>query len=455
MDRTWIGRHGSVVRFASVIRLLHTADWHLGHRIYGRNRIAEHKYFLDWLVATVSARKIDYLLVAGDIFDTSHPSSEAMSLWYDFLDCLHSKSPHTKVVAIAGNHDSPKRLCAAQELLRRVAVTLVGPVRGDNNDFCVERCLVPIIDKLGNTVGCIAAIPFLRKADVPNSRDNTQSSILAATTTTTTGTTAMNEHANGWNYRYHQILTKARQVAGANGKLIVLGHGHWQGGRISPDSERVVMSTEGLPTDMLPKDADYVALGHLHMPQSMGPEHIRYSGSPLPMAMSEAQYQHQVLQVDVSQNEKAQIEEIAVPQLATFERIPSKGSLSTKQVIDALQDLPSASSRPIRNTDISSQSELSAQAHGPHYLQVAISDDKPVAQIREALRRALQGKSAILAKLILDKPQPSTPSQQITDLSAIRPIDMFSSYYKSQHKKAPSKQLLDTFLELVDKVQQQ
>lgn len=103
------------------LTILHTSDWHLGRRLYGRLRYEEFEAFLNWLQETISARQVDVLIVAGDIFDTMTPSNRAQALYYEFLGkvstlcCQH-------IVIVAGNHDSPSLLDAPRDFLTALFV---------------------------------------------------------------------------------------------------------------------------------------------------------------------------------------------------------------------------------------------------------------------------------------------------------------------------------------------
>jgi exonuclease SbcD len=109
------------------MRLLHTSDWHLGHRFHGRIRHEEQACFLDWLLEQIEQQAVGVLLVAGDIFDTTTPGSRAQGLYYRFLHRL-AASPCRHVVIIAGNHDSPSLLEAPRELLRQLDIHVVGTI---------------------------------------------------------------------------------------------------------------------------------------------------------------------------------------------------------------------------------------------------------------------------------------------------------------------------------------
>ena len=145
------------------MKILHTSDWHLGRSLYGRKRYEEFSEFLDWLAETIHHERVDALLVAGDIFDTSAPSNRAQALYYRFL-CRVSASTCRHVIVIAGNHDSPSFLNAPRELLRALNVHVIGTV--------TENCEDEVI-LLGNQEGTpeiiVCAVPYLRDRDIRTS----------------------------------------------------------------------------------------------------------------------------------------------------------------------------------------------------------------------------------------------------------------------------------------------
>lgn len=108
------------------MKILHTADWHLGQTFYEYSRYDEHVRFLDWLRRQIKERKIDVLLVAGDIFDGPNPSAESQRLYYSFLRRVTAECPALQIIIIAGNHDSAARLEAPNPLLEEMNITVRG-----------------------------------------------------------------------------------------------------------------------------------------------------------------------------------------------------------------------------------------------------------------------------------------------------------------------------------------
>ncbi|WP_426222769.1 exonuclease SbcCD subunit D C-terminal domain-containing protein [Psychrobacter sp. DWR1-2-3] len=272
------------------LTILHTSDWHLGRRLYGRMRYDEFEAFLNWLQDTISAQKVDILIVAGDIFDTMTPSNRAQALYYEFLGRV-SRSCCEHIVIVAGNHDSPTFLDAPSNVLKFLNVHVIGTACEDLNDEML------VLDAADGTPHCIiAAVPYLRDRDVRSSA---------------AGESADSKDANvikGIRAHYDEVasIAKAKQAKLAEVHqrhipIIATGHLFAAGGTTTEDDgvrELYVGSLGKISADMFDESFDYVALGHLHVPQRVGGrESIRYSGSPIAMGFGEAKQQKQVLLV--------------------------------------------------------------------------------------------------------------------------------------------------------------
>ena len=291
------------------LKLLHTSDWHLGRTLYGKKRYEEFKAYLCWLSETILKNKIDVLLVAGDIFDTSAPSNRAQELYYRFL-CRIADSPCRHVVIIAGNHDSPTFLNAPKELLKILNVHVVG---------CAAEVLDDEILTLHNKQGIpeliVCAVPYLRDRDIRlaeagESVEDKEKKMIEG----------IRHH-----YSAAADLAKKKQVeAGFDVPIIAMGHLFTAGG-ITIDGDGVrelyVGSLAHVSTGVFPDCFSYIALGHLHVPQKVNDlESIRYSGSPLPMGFGEAKQQKSICQVEFN-GTSASIQLINVPVFQKLERI--------------------------------------------------------------------------------------------------------------------------------------
>ena len=296
------------------VRFFHTSDWHLGQFFYNHSRQYEHEQFLAWLLTQIKEKQPHALLIAGDVFDVINPASSAQKQLYQFLADAHDLAPHMQILMIAGNHDSGYRIEQVEPLLEKYHAKTVGIIHKNNEgSIDLDRLLIPIHDENKNTVAWCLALPFLRPAEI----------------------TGLNEHTtnsqNAIAYVHQQLISAAKQRKTNDQALILMSHTHMQGGETS-DSERpiIIGNEEALSTALFDDVIDYVALGHLHKPQKVGQEHIRYSGSPIPLSFSEINYKHQIVEVtiDPAQNDESrfQYEAIAIPRSIKLHKI--KGELN-------------------------------------------------------------------------------------------------------------------------------
>ena len=261
------------------MKVLHTSDWHLGRMLYGRKRYDEFEAFLNWLYNTIKSEGIDILLVAGDIFDTRTPSHRSQELYYKFL-CDVAKSNCRHVVIIAGNHDSPSFLNAPKEILHALNIYVVGSITQ-----CLEDEVIVLNDQQNNPEAIMCAVPYLRDRDIR---------------TVEPGETIEdknNKLIKGIQDHYEKAckLAEEKQKQFKDKEdvpIIAMGHLFTSGGKVL-DGDGVrdlyVGSLAHVKKGTFPKSIDYLALGHLHVPQCVeGSEYIRYSGSPIPMGYNEA-----------------------------------------------------------------------------------------------------------------------------------------------------------------------
>lgn len=242
------------------MRLLHTADWHLGARLIERERLTEHAAFLDWLIETLCAEKIDALLLSGDVFDAANPPQDAIALYFDFLKRLADLKT-VKAIITGGNHDSASHLNAPRELLRRFDVHVFGQA-GEN-----------VVD-LGGAV--VAAVPFLRERDLRQSGAGE-------------GIQEVHDQVrHGIRDHYSAQLAACRTIARER-PIIAMGHLTVLGATTSDSERDIHIGNLGAVGADIFTGFHYTALGHLHRPQKVaGQETVRYSGSPIPLSFSEA-----------------------------------------------------------------------------------------------------------------------------------------------------------------------
>lgn len=270
-----------------MLTLLHTSDWHLGRRLYGKPRYDEFRQFLDWQLQTIRDHQVDVLLIAGDIFDTTAPSHQAQNLYYDFLSQVcHTDCRH--VIIVAGNHDSPSFLDAPKKLLKAFNIHIIGSM----TDKLADE-VITLYDKSGKPELIVMAVPYLRDRDVRTVANGERLDDKER------------KLAQGIQAHYQTITEIALQQQAAlqakyNGTIPIVATGHLftVGGQTAEGDgvrDLYVGSLGSIGAEIFHPHIDYVALGHLHIPQVVGGQaRIRYSGSPIAMGFGESGQQKQV-----------------------------------------------------------------------------------------------------------------------------------------------------------------
>lgn len=337
------------------MKLLHTSDWHIGRTLYGRKRYEEFEAFLTWLAETIQQNEVNALLVAGDVFDTSAPSNRAQELYYRFL-CRVATSSCRHVVVVAGNHDSPSFLNAPKELLKALNVHVVGSRAEDPGD---EVLVLRNEHDAPELIVC--AVPYLRDRDIR---------VAEAGETIEDKERKLIDGIRNHFEAVSAIAEQKREELGADIPIVAMGHLFTAGGQtVDGDGVRelYVGSIAHVTAAIFPSCFDYLAIGHLHVPQKVNDsETTRYSGSPLPMGFGEAKQQKSVCQV-VFDSTAASVQLIDVPMFQKLERV--KG------------DWDGISNRIL---------ELSATG-SEGWLEVIYEGDEVIGDLRERLEVAISG----------------------------------------------------------------
>ena len=412
------------------MRLLHTSDWHLGHTLYDTSREAEHTAFLEWLLDTLEAHKVDALLVAGDIFDTANPSAEAQASWYQFVARARRRCPRLDLVVIGGNHDSAARLDAPDPLFAALDVRVVGGLPRTGGALELERLLVPLRDAQGRVGAWVAAVPYLRPADLPLVPEEAGDKLV-----------------EGVRSVYAEVLEAARKRREPGQALVAMGHCYMVGSELSALSERKILggNQHALPVDLFPEDLAYAALGHLHKAQRVGGrEGVRYSGSPLPLSLSEASYAHQVLLVELEGERLSSVRPLHVPRQVDIVRVPARHDVATlEDILTELEALPAL--------------EPEAPDWRRPYLEVRVALPRPEPALRRKVEAALEGKAARLVKLspvytgtgnALAEERPGVSLKERT------PEDVFRARYARDYTEPLEPALLEAFHSLLTQVQE-
>ncbi|MDX1467677.1 MAG: exonuclease SbcCD subunit D C-terminal domain-containing protein [Halomonas sp.] len=403
------------------MRLIHTADWHLGQSFHGQERHTEHRAFLNWLLDTLVERDADALLVAGDIFDVVNPSLAAQALLVEFIVDAHQRLPGLEIVLIAGNHDSGNRIELPAPLMRRLNTHALGRVYWqDDGDLDAERLLVPLTDAEGATRAWCLALPFLRPAEVTG----------AGVRADEDDDGAPNDYIAGINRVHTRLIEAARARREPGQALVAMSHAHLHGAAVSEASERpiVIGGEESISAALFPDDIAYVALGHLHRAQQVGEARIRYSGSPLPLDFSEVAYPHQVVEVVLDGETLANTEAISVPRPVAMHRV---GPAPLEQVLaelEALEDDP----------------ELTRDRWP--WLEVRVALEAPIPDLRARVEAALEGKA--LRLLRLERRLPRVEGEDAPariDLESLGPRKLFERTWADRWGEPPEADVLADF----------
>jgi DNA repair protein SbcD/Mre11 len=403
------------------LRLLHTADWHLGHALHGVERLPEHEAFVAWLLETLERERVDALVVAGDVFDAANPPSDAQGLWYRFLAQAWRRLPSLQVIVIGGNHDSAARLDAPDPLLRALGrLHVVGGVPRRDGAPELDRLAIPLEDARGNVAAWVAAVPFLRAADL--------------------GAGATEDAAGSTRRFYDAALAAVRARREPGQALLATGHLYTVGGKLSELSERklAVGNQSAIPADVFPDDLAYVALGHLHLAQPVGGrESVRYAGSPLPLSFAERDYRHGVVLVELDGAAPAAIRTLPVPRALSLLSIPEGPEPAPlDEILRAIAALPargegSDGARPL--------------------LEVKVRLDGPEPALRARLDTAMHGKEARLVRIAtaLTGTGRALGDGERRALADLSPEEVFRRKYEREHAGDVPDELLAAFHELL------
>jgi DNA repair protein SbcD/Mre11 len=295
------------------MKLLHTADWHVGKVLKGRSRADEHVAVLKELVELARAEDVDAVIVAGDVFDTAMPTPPAQELVMRTLLALSEGG--RQVLVLAGNHDDPRLLDVYRPVLGQVGVHVVGRFRRPGDGGVLE-----FTARTGEPVR-LAALPFLSQRFVVRAAE------------ALTGTP--DQHNRSYADRFGELARALTAGFGADTINLVTAHGTLPGGKLGGgEREAQTIFNYYFEASAFPSTTQYAALGHLHRRQEMpGPCPIWYSGSPIAVDFGEEQNTPGALVVTVAPGLPAQVREAPLRGARTLRTV--RGSLSALNAMAA------------------------------------------------------------------------------------------------------------------------
>ncbi|GAB2575041.1 exonuclease SbcCD subunit D [Gracilibacillus alcaliphilus] len=263
------------------MKILHTADWHLGKIVHGLHMTSDQKEAIDKLLGIIKAEQPDVVVIAGDLYDRAIPPREAVELLNDFLTVVTTEW-HIPIVAISGNHDSPDRLGFGANLFQANQLYLA---------TTIEDVFEPVILECRGQKVTFHLVPYLEPEQVKHYFQEP----------------AIQTHQQAM----ERIVQELEPVLSSDSKHVLVGHAFIAGGMESESEERLTMVGGAPYIDVAVLEPfDYVALGHLHQPQKIKRETVRYSGSLMKYSFSEANHHKSVTLADIG--EEIQLKKIAL-----------------------------------------------------------------------------------------------------------------------------------------------
>lgn len=364
------------------MKVLHVSDLHIGKRVNGISMLDDQCYILRQILDIAEKRQVSVLLIAGDVYDKASPSAEAVTVFDALL--TDAVAAGLRVLAIPGNHDSAERIAYAQGLLEKQGVCLPPVYAGE-----VER--VELEDEHGPVEFWL--LPFLKPGDVRRFFPD-------------------EEIGDDYSAALRAVLGACAIDQGK--RNIVLSHQLVTAYGTAPDRADDEIKLGGMDNvDVSVYDAfDYVALGHVHRPQRVGRDTVRYSGSPLKYSFSEARYGKSVALIELGEKKPSD----DVGECVSFELIPLVPLHDVREVRGTLADVLAMGTAHDASQD---------------YLHITLSDEHPqldaMAKIHEVFPNAMMLDYDNVTVLI-DRPQ----AQLTADPDSMDTLDLFSVFYESQ-----------------------
>ena len=275
------------------MKFLHTADWHVGKTLKGRDRLDEQRAVLTEIAEVVEANQVDAVLVAGDVYDLSAPSAQAQQLVVQALLRMHRAG--AEVIVIAGNHDHGPTFEAYRPLMSLAGITLVGTVKSADKGGVVR-----FTARSDGADTQVAVLPFL------NQRWAVRAAEIVANTPS--------ENVRAYDEQVRQVIASLTAGFGGDTVNLVMSHLTCVGGLFG-GGERSAQSIfeYSVPAGIFPITAHYVALGHLHRRQALpAPCPVHYSGAPLAVDFGEQDNTSVVCLVEAAPGIPARITDIPV-----------------------------------------------------------------------------------------------------------------------------------------------
>lgn len=396
------------------MRILHTADWHLGKNIEGISRMDEQEKFLEDFVKIVEDNNIDLVLIAGDVYDSANPPARAEKMFYDTLKKL-SQNGERLTCVIAGNHDSPERLVAAGPLARDHGIIMCGTPKtiipdGDYGKNKVIKSGEGYVEiEIKNERAVILTVPFPSEKRLNEVIYDFMSN--------------EEEKAESYGERIFKLFSSLETHFREDTINLVVSHLFAMGSEES-GSERSIQLGGSYIVDghCFPKKAQYIALGHVHKPQIVPGTNkkARYCGSPLHYNKKETSFKKKCFIVDVHPKEECEIEEV---ELKVYKPIEIWKCKSIEEAVNKCRENEGKNS----------------------YVYLEIESDRYISE--EEIKEMKSYKDDILEimpKIKCDNEE----EKEFVNISQKSFAEIFKEFYKKEREVEPDKEVLDMLLSI-------
>lgn len=376
------------------MKLMHLSDLHIGKRVGGFSMTEDQRYILDQILETAEREQPDAILIAGDVYDKSVPSAEAVGIFDEFLVELSVRK--MQVFIISGNHDSPERLAFGSRLMNESGIHLAPVYDGDIRPHRLS-------DEHGEID--IFLLPFVKPADVRRAFPDEAGDIVSYTDALRVAVAHMDtDDAKRSVLVTHQFVTGAER---------------------SESEDISVGGTDNVDASVF-DPFDYVALGHIHRPQDIGTQRIRYCGTPLKYSFSEASHEKSV----------------------TVAELGAKSSLSIRTIpLRPLRDMVE-----IRGTydEITARSFYADTAYDEDYMHITLTDEEDIPEAVGKLRAIYHN----LMKLDYDnrRTRSSAQIEMSGEIESRSPTELFAELYEMQNSAPMSDEQSELVKRLSDEI---
>ena len=370
------------------MKLLHTSDLHVGKRVNEYSMIEDQKYILNVILEIVDDEKPDCVIIAGDVYDKSVPSAEAVVLFDGFISGLCARG--VQVCLISGNHDSAERVSFGASLMKESGLW-ISPI------YAGEITPLMLSDKYGEVA--IYPVPFLKPVQVGRFSESQPESY----------TDAMCEVVKSLN------LDPVR-------RNVMVAHQFVTGASRTESEEISVGGCDNVDASVF-AEFDYTALGHIHRAQSCTNERIRYSGSPLKYSFSEVNDKKSVSIIELFEKGNVTVRERELIPLRDMKKI--RGSYS----------------------ELMARSFYEGTSYRQDYVHITLTDEEDVPDAVAKLRVVYEN----LMRLEYDntRTRSSALVEELSPSERKSPEELFSDFYEAQNGRAPSEEQLEFLRELI------